>query len=157
VGSITWPAQGSPRPRTDRKPKDGAANRAGAVARRGRGGVEYHAVAGGEETIKLRVDSDDSWPSFPDGRSRDVKQCFEPGSNAIQFIPEGGRVRVAAGAKDGKRASRGVTRDRESRRKTRKDLSEFSAGGSDAGKPKARLRARARQSRRRDARGQDLA
>ena len=89
-----------------------------------------------KKSINLRVDSDESLASFPMDGARVKQVLLNLVSNAIKFTPEGGRVWVRAGAKDGNaRLEVGDTGPGIAAEDQERIFLEFQQAGSDAGKP----------------------
>ena len=89
-----------------------------------------------KKSINLRVDSDESLASFPMDGARVKQVLLNLVSNAIKFTPEGGRVWVRAGAKDGNaRIEVGDTGPGIATEDQERIFLEFQQAGSDAGKP----------------------
>ena len=89
-----------------------------------------------KKSINLRVDSDESLSSFPMDGARVKQVLLNLVSNAIKFTPEGGRVWVRAGAKDGNaRLEVGDTGPGIAAEDQERIFLEFQQAGSDAGKP----------------------
>ena len=89
-----------------------------------------------KKSINLRVDSDESLASFPMDGARVKQVLLNLVSNAIKFTPEGGRVWVRAGAKDGNaRIEVGDTGPGIAMEDQERIFLEFQQAGSDAGKP----------------------
>ena len=89
-----------------------------------------------KKSINLRVDSDESLASFPMDGARVKQVLLNLVSNAIKFTPEGGRVWVRAGAKDGNaRIEVGDTGPGIAAEDQERIFLEFQQAGSDAGKP----------------------
>jgi signal transduction histidine kinase len=89
-----------------------------------------------KKTIDLRVDSDETLPAFPMDGARVKQVLLNLVGNAIKFTPEGGRVWVRAGAKDGNaRLEVGDTGPGIPVEDQERIFQEFQQAGSDAGKP----------------------
>jgi signal transduction histidine kinase len=89
-----------------------------------------------KKSINLRVDSDESLASFRMDGARVKQVLLNLVSNAIKFTPEGGRVWVRAGAKDGNaRLEVGDTGPGIAAEDQERIFLEFQQAGSDAGKP----------------------
>jgi len=89
-----------------------------------------------KKSIDLRVDSDERLASFPMDGARVKQVLLNLVGNAIKFTPEGGRVWVRAGAKDGNvRVEVGDTGPGIPAEDQERIFLEFQQAGSDAGKP----------------------
>jgi GAF domain-containing protein len=89
-----------------------------------------------KKSIDLRVDSDERLAAFPMDGARVKQVLLNLVANAIKFTPEGGRVWVRAGAKDGTaRVEVGDTGPGIPVEDQERIFLEFQQAGSDAGKP----------------------
>ncbi len=89
-----------------------------------------------KKSIDFRVESDERLSSFPMDGARIKQVLLNLVGNAIKFTPEGGRVWVRAGAKDGMvRVEVGDTGPGIPAEDQERIFQEFQQAGSDAGKP----------------------
>jgi GAF domain-containing protein len=89
-----------------------------------------------KKSIDLRVDSDERLASFPMDGARVKQVLLNLVGNAIKFTPEGGRVWVRAGSKDGNvRVEVGDTGPGIPAEDQQRIFLEFQQAGSEAGKP----------------------
>jgi len=89
-----------------------------------------------KKSIDLRVESDERLPSFPMDGARVKQVLLTLVGNAITFTPEGGRVWVRGGAKDGfVRVEVGDNGPGIAPEDQERIFQEFQQAGSDAGKP----------------------
>jgi signal transduction histidine kinase len=89
-----------------------------------------------KKSIDLRVDSDESLGSFPMDGARVKQVLLNLVGNAIKFTPEGGKVWMRTGSKDGYvRVEVGDTGPGIAPEDQERIFLEFQQAGSDAGKP----------------------
>jgi signal transduction histidine kinase len=89
-----------------------------------------------KKSIDLRVDSDESLGSFPMDGARVKQVLLNLVGNAIKFTPEGGKVWMRTGSKDGYvRVEVGDTGPGIAAEDQERIFLEFQQAGSDAGKP----------------------